>query len=224
MNLSEPTVKASLRIVGWSFVYLLAVLSGGVVAIFLGHLIVALSWTLVGLWAGFALFVFYLYRNPKTPSPYGMPGAIVAPSHGRVDFVDQVREPVLMGGECRRVSIVLSWWEVQVQKAPVDGVVTYYQQHREGQSAPEKTGEATLIGFLSRENAQDTVLLRIQPQTFPRRVLSWIRVADRVERGSTLAMTQFGGRCELYVPMRAEVQVRAGDTLCGGSTIVATWS
>ena len=64
-----------------------------------------------------------------------MPGGanlIVAPGHGKVDVIDTATESEFMGGECRRVSIFLSVFDVHVQNAPVTGKIFFFK-HTPGQ-------------------------------------------------------------------------------------------
>jgi hypothetical protein len=79
---------------------------------------------LVVLWVLFAVFTFYFFRDPDPMTPTG-PNLVIAPGHGKVDAIDTTTEPDFMGGECQRVSIFLSVFDVHVQNAPVTGRVAF---------------------------------------------------------------------------------------------------
>jgi phosphatidylserine decarboxylase len=51
------------------------------------------------------------------PRPDGAdrPNLVIAPGHGKVDVIDTTTEPDFMGGECQRISIFLSVFDVHVQ-------------------------------------------------------------------------------------------------------------
>ena len=42
-------------------------------------------------------------------------------------MIDTVNEPLVMGGECQRVSVFLSVFDVHVQYAPVPGKITFFK-------------------------------------------------------------------------------------------------
>jgi phosphatidylserine decarboxylase len=54
-----------------------------------------------------------------------------------------------------------------------------------------------------------------------RRIVFEPKIGDRVERGERIGMIKFGSRVDVLMPAYAEVRVRKGDTVRGGSTILA---
>ncbi|MEN9733204.1 MAG: hypothetical protein RLZ45_1199, partial [Verrucomicrobiota bacterium] len=72
----------------------------------------------------FGVFVLWFFRdpNPRVPSEDGV---VVSPAHGKVDVIDEIDEPDVMGGRCRRISIFLSVFDVHVQNAPLSGTVSF---------------------------------------------------------------------------------------------------
>src|SRR3982751_318680 len=72
------------------------------------------------LWLAFAIFTLYFFRDPTPHVPAGS-NLVISPAHGKVDVIDTVAEPLFMGGECQRVSIFLSVFDVHVQNSPVSG-------------------------------------------------------------------------------------------------------
>ena len=87
---------------------------------------VAITPALIGLWVLFALFTLYFFRDPRPRVPTG-PNLVVAPAHGKVDVIGMTTEPDFMGGECQRISIFLSVFDVHVQNAPVSGKVAWFK-------------------------------------------------------------------------------------------------
>jgi phosphatidylserine decarboxylase len=51
--------------------------------------------------------------------------------------------------------------------------------------------------------------------------VSWVGVGDTVARGQRLGLIQFGSRCDLYIPLTAQIRVKHGDRVVGGETVVA---
>src|SRR5260370_32292763 len=81
---------------------------------------------LIVLWILFSVFTLYFFRDPTPHVPAGA-NLVLSPAHGKVDVIDTVNEPLLMGGECQRVSIFLSLFDVHVQNAPVTGRITFFK-------------------------------------------------------------------------------------------------
>ena len=86
-----------------------------------------LTWALVALWGLFTVFTFYFFRDPDPLVPAG-PNLVISPGHGKVDVIDVTTEPDHLGGECQRISIFLSVFDIHVQNAPVTGRVAYFKR------------------------------------------------------------------------------------------------
>src|SRR5262252_4874266 len=99
---------------------------GTVMVVVLGAGALAVTPFVLALWALFAVFTLYFFRDPEAKVPAGS-NLILSPAHGKVDVVDRTTEPEFMGGECQRVSIFLSVLDVHVQNAPVSGKVAFFK-------------------------------------------------------------------------------------------------
>jgi phosphatidylserine decarboxylase len=218
--------QAARRMIGWTLVLVLAVFAGGLFAMVMGSIVAAGATFLVGFWGVFALFTLYFFRDPN-PRPPKNPHAIVSPAHGKVDLIDEIQEPEFMEGPCRRVSIFLSVFNVHVQNAPVAGKLVYLK-HRPGQfinaMQPESAqlNEHVYLGFASSELADEKIGVRLIAGMIARRIIPWVQLDEMVERGERISLIQFGSRCDVYLPMSTKVQVKLGDKVAGGQTILAT--
>jgi phosphatidylserine decarboxylase len=197
---------------------------GGVAAYVPGaRLPIALA--LGGLWFLFALFTLYFFRDPEARVPAGS-GLVLAPAHGKVDAIGGGVEPVFLGGECRRISIFLSVIDIHVQNAPVAGQVAVCQYTR-GQflnalkAESAEHNENVLMGFEAREPRGARVGVRLIAGLIARRIVPFVRVGDEVARGERIALIQFGSRADVYLPRDARIQVKLGDHVVGGETVLA---
>jgi phosphatidylserine decarboxylase len=57
-----------------------------------------------------------------------------------------------------------------------------------------------------------------------RRVVSWKKVGDTVARGERIGLVRFGSRVDVWVPKEAEILVKLGENVKGGSSTLARWS
>ena len=220
-------LRAALKIVFWSFVLLLAVLAGGVVARFLASAIDWMAWGLVGFWALFVVFTLYFFRDP-TPAIPNIPNAILAPACGKVDLIDETTEMEFMGGPCRRISIFLSVFDVHVQRAPLSGRVAYLR-HTAGKFLSATRcdcalhNENTLIGIEPAAYPGKKIAIRQVAGLIARRILTWLEPGAKVPRGERIGLIQYGSRVELFLPMEVKIHARLGERVRGGETVVASF-
>ncbi len=218
--------RAGFKILLWTLVFLLAVLGGGILAVVVGTFIAAATTILISVWAVFALFALYFFRDPNPNVPTA-PEAILAPAHGTVDVIDQVEETEFVRGPCQRISVFLSIFDVHVQNAPVAGTITYLEHHpgeflnaMKLESAARN--ENLMIGIDSSERVGEKIGVRLIAGVIARRIVPWINENETVARGERMSLIQFGSRCDLYLPLTATIKVQRGNKVVGGQTIMAT--
>jgi phosphatidylserine decarboxylase len=226
MKNSGKAAKAARRMLIWTFLALAAMVAMGVLATFIGPVFTVVALGLFFVWVPFALFTLYFFRDPDAKVPPGA-GLVVSPGHGKVDVIDTVNEPRFMGGECKRVSIFLSVFDVHVQNAPVSGKITYFK-YTEGKflnalkTESAEQNENILIGIEATDPAYAKVGLRLITGLIARRLVPWVEEGEVIERGQRISLIQFGSRVDVYFPMSANIKVKLGDRAVGGETVLAT--
>jgi phosphatidylserine decarboxylase len=55
-----------------------------------------------------------------------------------------------------------------------------------------------------------------------RRIVCNIKVGDRVERGQRIGLIKFGSRVDVLMPAEANLKVKVGSRVIGGSTVLAS--
>ena len=182
---------------------------------------------LIVLWVLFALFTLYFFRDPNPRVPVG-PNLVVSPAHGKVDVIDRTTEPLFMGGECQRVSIFLSVFDVHVQNAPVGGKVGFLR-YTMGQflnamrTESAQCNENVLLGFEASEPKGQKVGVRLIAGVIARRIVPFVQLNEEVARGARISLIQFGSRADVYLPAGAKINVQLGDRVVGGQTVLATF-
>ena len=188
---------------------------------------VGIAVSFVSMWLSLiflALFLFTIafFRDPNRPVPAG-PNLIVAPADGRVRDIVELDEKEILKTKTRRVGIFLSIFDVHTNRAPIDGRVIY-RQHRKGlcldarRADCSEKNESITWAF---ENPRVTIVVRQITGAIARRIVTWAQVGDELKKGDRFGMIRFGSRTELYLPLNAELLVKVGDHVFGGSTIVA---
>ena len=177
-------------------------------------------------WLLFFVFCLNFFRDPDPHVPVA-PEVIVAPAHGTVDQIDETAESEFIGGRCRRISTFLSVLDVHVQNAPVSGKIAClrYQPGKffnAMRAELSSQNENVLIGIESSDRPGEKIAVRLIAGLIARRIIPWVALNDAVERGERTSLIRFGSRVDLYLPLSASVQVKLGDKVKGGETVVAT--
>jgi phosphatidylserine decarboxylase len=228
MKHSGKASRAAFNMLLITFVLVLLVGVFGLLGALIASAITAFSVALFFIWLGFAVFTIYFFRDPSPRVPAG-PNLVVSPGHGKVDVIDTLTEPEVLGGECRRISMFLSVLNVHVQNAPVAGKVTLVK-YTEGQflnamkTECAKCNENVLIGFESSEPRGVKVGVRLIAGVLARRIVPWVEPGEELARGDRISLIQFGSRVDVYLPMSANINVKLGDRVVGGETVLATLS
>jgi phosphatidylserine decarboxylase len=168
------------------------------------------------------LFVFVLsfFRDPEREIP-SQPGLIVSPADGTV-----VRVSSGAGDLPIQVSIFLSVFNVHVNRAPVSGQVAS-MEHKKGRF------QAAFYESASLENEQNVldivgenhrVKLVLIAGLIARRIVSWIKSGDYLRRGQRIGLIRFGSRVDLYLPAGVELQIKKGDHVRGGASIIGRFT
>jgi phosphatidylserine decarboxylase len=187
----------------------------------LGIVLLTFRWWWAAVLVVLGLFVLYFFRDPERQIPSD-PEAVVSPADGRV--VEIVNEP--NGSRPgKRVSIFLSIFDVHVNRAPVAGRISRLE-YKPGRFMAAWEGKA------SAENEQNLIAIQTPrgEMTFKqiagwiaRRIIFWKRQGDEVAAGERVGMIRFGSRVDVWLPEGAEVLVRRGQKVAGGSTVLGRW-
>jgi phosphatidylserine decarboxylase len=218
---------SAFKLAGITATAVIALLIAAFLGRVIGSFILDFYGVLIGLWVLFVLFTFYFFRDPEPLTPTGK-NLVVAPAHGKVDVIDTTVEKDFMGGECRRVSIFLSVFDIHVQNAPLTGKISFFK-HSPGQylnamrTDSAQFNENVLIGIDSVEPSGEKVGVRLIAGLIARRIVPWIDQNDAIHRGERISLIQFGSRVEVFLPMRAQIKVPIGQKVVGGETVIASF-
>ena len=227
MKHSGKAAISAFKLIGLSLGAVLLLLAFAFLGKVIGTFVLACVWVLFGIWVLFVIFTFYFFRDPDPMTPTSS-NLIIAPGHGKVDTIDTTTEPEFMGGECQRISIFLSVFDVHVQNSPTTGRVAYFR-HKEGQYLNAMRAdcadfnENVLIGIESVEpNGNGAkVGVRLIAGLIARRIVPWIAQNDVVQRGERISLIQFGSRVNVYLPKSAKIKIQLGDRVVGGQSVLA---
>jgi phosphatidylserine decarboxylase len=179
-------------------------------------------------WAGaFALLAAAMalfFRDPDRDPGVVSPNVVIAPADGKV-MVAGTPQPQAApaGGPWTQVSVFLSPLDVHVNRLPVGGRVTRVEYHP-GRCRAAYLPEATLQNERSEvwiDGGPWTVVCRQITGVLVRRVVCRSRVGDQVRAGDRFGVMKFGSRIDLFLPADTRLQVKVGDRVRAGQTVIA---
>jgi len=165
-----------------------------------------------------AMFFLWFFRDPSRTIPTG-PGVIVSPGDGKVDGAEWIETTA---GSRLRVSVFLNVFDVHVNRCPVEGTVTLVEQ-RSGQFLNAMKEESAVLNeqtLITIDTGEFTVSFKQIAGLLARRIVCNLKAGDRVERGQRMGLIKFGSRVDVLLPAEAELRVKAGDRVKGGSSIL----
>jgi phosphatidylserine decarboxylase len=166
-----------------------------------------------------AAFFLWFFRDPERPIPT-QPGAIVSPGDGKVTDVSLVTA----GGTSRsRISIFLSVFDVHVNRSPIAGVIrdVRYQHGKFLNAMKANSAEENEQNIVTVEGEGRTVIFKQIAGLIARRIVFNFKVGDHVACGERVGLIKFGSRVDVLFDRDAAIQVKPGDRVQGGATILA---
>ncbi len=207
---------------GYTLVVIACVLALALVLI--GLRVPMVGRVLLFLGAAFVLsFTLYFFRDPQRTPPPGAETLLLAPADGKVVVVEEVEEPLYLKGPARQVSIFLSPLNVHVNRAPADGVIEY-DEYVAGEylvawhpKASEKN-ERSQLGLLHPSGAK--ILFKQIAGAVARRVVYHVTIGDTLKAGQRFGIVKFGSRMDVLVPLDVSIDVKVGDRVRAGETVL----
>jgi phosphatidylserine decarboxylase len=195
----------------------------GLPPLFFGGITLALHWWITaGILIALALFCFSFFRDPDRSIPIDE-DAVVSPADGRVVVVTEEENA---GRPGTRISIFLAIWNVHVNRSPLTGIISEVK-YLPGKFLAAWDPKASI------QNEQNVFTLSTPgghiefkqiAGLIARRVVSWKKPGESVLRGERIGLVRFGSRVDIWIPREAQITVKVGDTVHGGSSMLARWS
>jgi len=154
---------------------------------------------------------------------------VLSPADGKVMHVGDPQPGVAPPGEWLQVAIFLSVFDVHINRSPAAGLVqsVSYKPGRwlaayTAQSATEnECSEITLAVPVGGE--ERALVFRQIVGLLARRVVTRVRPGQVIGAGERIGLMKFGSRMDVFVPPDCTLEVRRGDRVVAGETVIARW-
>ena len=166
-----------------------------------------------------AIFFLWFFRDPERRIPSGA-GQIVSPADGLVTDAEWIETT---SGSRLRLSIFLNVFDVHVNRAPVGGTVKLVELRR-GQFLNAMKAESVLNNeqtLIVIDAGGYEVSFKQIAGLLARRIVCDVKAGDRVERGQRVGLIKFGSRVDVLLPAEAQLKVKTGSRVRGGSSVLA---
>jgi phosphatidylserine decarboxylase len=167
-------------------------------------------------------FLLWFFRDPEREIPT-LAGAVVSPGDGKVTDVSVVASDGAGGISRSRISIFLSVFDVHVNRSPIAGVIreVRYQHGKFLNAMGARSAEENEQNIVTVEGEDRTVIFKQIAGLIARRIVFNFKVGDRVACGERVGLIKFGSRVDVLFDRAAAIQVKIGDRVKGGATVLA---
>jgi len=166
------------------------------------------------------LFCVNFFRDPERTIPQE-DNVVVSPADGKVVEIAEDTDP-LLDGPRRRISIFLNVFNVHVNRVPVGGRIEAIRYNKgrflnaaSHQASAENEQSAMLI-----DTGRHKVLVKQIAGLIARRIVYWAKEGDTYELGQRYGLIRFGSRADIFLPLNSRIEVKVGDHVSGGSSII----
>jgi phosphatidylserine decarboxylase len=122
-----------------------------------------------------------------------------------------------------RISIFLSVFDVHVNRSPIAGVIreVRYQRGKFLNAMGAHSAEENEQNIVTVEGEGRTVIFKQIAGLIARRIVFNLNVGDHVACGERVGLIKFGSRVDVLFDRDAAIQVKPGDRVKGGATVLA---
>ena len=170
-------------------------------------------------------WIVWFFRIPARSFTYD-DTKLIAPADWKVVVIEETEEPEYFKDKRLQVSIFMSPLNVHVNRNPLSGVVKYMKYHPgkylvawHPKSSTENERTTLVI-----DNGKSPILLRQIAGALARRICYYVREGDVVKQNEEFGFIRFGSRVDIFLPIGTKVNVKIGETVKNGITVIAELS
>lgn len=160
------------------------------------------------------LFCLWFFRDPERKIPTGP--VAVSPADGKIVWIKQM-------GDQQRVSVFLNIFDVHVNRSPIAGKITNIE-YRRGKflvASVEAASTENEMNVITVESKGVKVVFSQIAGLIARRIVCYKTVGDVVSAGDRVGYIKFGSRVDLWFGPEWTVEVKEGQRVSAGSSIIA---
>lgn len=184
---------------------------------------VLVGWLAAPLWALpailLAAFFLWFFRDPERTVP-SEPNLLLSPADGKVTSICRT---IFEGVPYLHISIFLNVFDVHVNRSPISGIIrrVSYQKGKFLNAMNPASADQNEQNLVTVEGEGQTVIFKQIAGLLARRIVFTRNLGDPVQRGERIGLIKFGSRVDVLFATSAGIQVKVGDRVKGGSSVLA---
>jgi phosphatidylserine decarboxylase len=184
----------------------------------------ALSWVIFLATLGLLIFLISFFRIPNRKLTV-QDNAVIAPADGKVVAIEEVEADEYFLDKRIQVSIFMSPLNVHVNRNPVSGDVMYSQYHKGKYLVawhPKSSTENERHTVVYKANGKELLIKQIAG-ALAKRIVNYLQAGQQIKQSDEMGFIKFGSRVDILLPLSAKIQVKIGENVKGGVTVIALW-
>ena len=167
-------------------------------------------------------FSLFFFRDPHRESN-AEENAVLSPADGKIVGIETLTSSPHYDGPCIRISIFLSIFNVHVNRMPWGGCIRdiRYKKGQFKNAMKSETSECNEANDIWIDTSAGLMVVRQISGMIARRIVCVVKPGDTLSRGEKVGMIRFGSRTELYLPPGTDINIKMGQKVKAGLTIVA---
>jgi phosphatidylserine decarboxylase len=165
------------------------------------------------------------FRIPSRDFTYDE-NAIVSPADGKVVVIEEVHDTEYFNEKRLQISVFMSPANVHVNRYPFSGKVLYSKYHKgkylvawDPKSSTENERHSIVL-----ENTKSPVLVKQIAGALAKRIMNYATVGEQVRQNDELGFIKFGSRVDLLLPIGTKVNVKIGEQVKNGISVLAIFA
>ncbi len=168
------------------------------------------------------LFTAFFFRDPNRKIPEGR-DILVSPADGFVVGISEISDHHFLNAPAIQVSIFLTIFDVHVNRVPISGVVEYvnYKTGKFLSAFKEEASEAneqSEIGLITESGIK--IVFKQIAGLVARRIICKLKSGQSCAKGERYGLIRFGSRADLILPLGTKIEIKKGQHVKGGVTII----
>jgi phosphatidylserine decarboxylase len=167
-------------------------------------------------------WIIWFFRLPGRSHVEGE-SMIMAPADGKVVVIEETFEPEYFKDKRLQVSIFMSPLNVHVNRNPISGEVKYMKYHPGKYLVawhPKSSTENERTTLVIANNRME-LLMRQIAGALARRICYYVKEGDEVKQNGEFGFIRFGSRVDVFFPVGTKIDVKIGDVVQSGITVLA---
>lgn len=176
-----------------------------------------------------AVAAFFRDPDRRVDTVPAHPSEILSPADGKVMHAGEPQPGVAPEGDWLQVAIFLSVFDVHVNRSPAAGIVKsvsyrpgrWLAAYSAASATENEVSEITLA--VPVHGSERPLVFRQIVGLLARRVVTRVTAGQGIEAGERIGLMKFGSRMDVFVPPDCSIEVRRGDRVVAGETVIARW-